>query len=331
MPQRQEGTYVQNRFRRPHGAWPPLPQCEPRSIPQGGSRSAVWIKAKILVVGLLMVLWPVSNPSQDQRPTAQQIVELIKQNVGVRWHEPTVDTFKAGDPSTPVTGIAVTMMATLDVLQRAAASGDNLIITHEPTFYGHLDGTTSLEKEHDAVFAAKQDFIRNHRLVIWRFHDFWHERKPDGVRTGMLRALGWGKFQNLSNGSVFDLPPTTLDQLAVDIKTKLGIRTIRVIGDPGARVARIGLSEGFAGFDTNRHIFQLEGVEVLVIGEDHEWETIEYAVDAVSAGQRKGLIVLGHVPSEQAGMEECARWLRDVVKGAPIHFVPTHEPFWRPD
>jgi len=38
-----------------------------------------------------------------------------------------------------VTGIAVTMMATLDVLQRAAANGQNLIITHEPTFYDHLD------------------------------------------------------------------------------------------------------------------------------------------------------------------------------------------------
>ncbi len=287
--------------------------------------------AKILLAALLLVLRPISNFPQNQRPTAQQIVERIKQNVGVPWHEPTVDTFKAGDPNTPVTGIAVTMMATLDVLQRAAAGGDNLIITHEPTFYGHLDATTSLEKEYDAVFAAKQDFIRDHHLIIWRFHDFWHERKPDGVRTGMLRALDWGKFQNLRNGGVFDLPPMTLGQLAVDIKTKLAIRTIRVVGDPGARVARIGLSEGFAGFDANRHIFQLEGVEVLVIGEDHEWETIEYAADAISAGKRKGLIVLGHVPSEQAGMEECARWLQTILKDAPIHFVATLEPFWQPD
>src|SRR5258708_29340066 len=43
--------------------------------------------------------------------------------------EPRVDTFKAGDPDSRVNGIAVTMMATLDVLQRAAAHGDNLIIT----------------------------------------------------------------------------------------------------------------------------------------------------------------------------------------------------------
>ena len=43
-------------------------------------------------------------------------MERIQKKVGVPWTTPTVDTFKAGDPNTPVTGIAVTMMATLDVI-----------------------------------------------------------------------------------------------------------------------------------------------------------------------------------------------------------------------
>ena len=47
------------------------------------------------------------------------MIERIKKEVGVPWRAETVDTFKAGDPNTPVTGVAVTMMATLDVLQRA--------------------------------------------------------------------------------------------------------------------------------------------------------------------------------------------------------------------
>ena len=73
--------------------------------------------------------------------TAAQVIERIQKNVGVAWHEPTVDTFKAGDPNTRVTGIVTTFAATLDVLQRASASGKNLIISHEPTFYNHLDQT----------------------------------------------------------------------------------------------------------------------------------------------------------------------------------------------
>ena len=67
--------------------------------------------------------------------------------------------------------------------------GDNLIITHEPTFYSHLDKTDSFEKEHDAVWADKERFIKEHHLVVWRFHDHWHLRRPDGIMTGVVRAL----------------------------------------------------------------------------------------------------------------------------------------------
>ena len=43
--------------------------------------------------------------------TAKEVVEQIEAQVGIPWMEKTVDTFKAGDPQTRVTGIAVTMMA----------------------------------------------------------------------------------------------------------------------------------------------------------------------------------------------------------------------------
>src|SRR5580693_5590134 len=80
-------------------------------------------------------------------PTASQVVERIKQNVGVPWRTETVDRFVAGDPETPVKGIATTMMATLDVIQRAAATGKNFVITHEPTFWLHQDTVTGLEQD----------------------------------------------------------------------------------------------------------------------------------------------------------------------------------------
>src|ERR1700689_5271665 len=76
-------------------------------------------------------------PSQTSQPTAREIVKAIQDHIGIPWMAQTVDTFKAGDPDTPVTGIAVTMMATLDVLHGAAANQRNFIITHEPTFYSH--------------------------------------------------------------------------------------------------------------------------------------------------------------------------------------------------
>ena len=73
------------------------------------------------------------------RVTAQEVVDRIKANIGVEWRSDDVDTFKAGDPSTIVTGVVTTSMATLDVLQKAVQAGANLIITAAPTFYSRAD------------------------------------------------------------------------------------------------------------------------------------------------------------------------------------------------
>src|SRR5690242_4225952 len=90
-----------------------------------------------------------SATAQDKALSAREVIARIQAHVGIPWQQETVDTFKAGNPDAQVKGIAVTMMATLDVLQRAAAVGQNLIITHEPTFYNHLDKPGELEQKED--------------------------------------------------------------------------------------------------------------------------------------------------------------------------------------
>src|SRR6516225_2795402 len=71
--------------------------------------------------------------------TAQEIVDRIKQKIGADWKAETLDTFKAGDPATPVKGIVTTSMATMPVLRQAIKAGANLVITCEPTFYSKSD------------------------------------------------------------------------------------------------------------------------------------------------------------------------------------------------
>ena len=61
--------------------------------------------------------------------TATEVIARIQKTFPAELRANTVDTFKAGDPETQVTGVAVTMMATLDVLQRAVKQRANLIIT----------------------------------------------------------------------------------------------------------------------------------------------------------------------------------------------------------
>jgi putative NIF3 family GTP cyclohydrolase 1 type 2 len=265
--------------------------------------------------------------AQEKRPTAREVVAAIQEHVGVPWKTETVDTYKAGDPEARVTGVAVTMMATLDVLQRAAAKGQNLIITHEPTFYNHLDRPNGMD-EGDAVWKEKREFIEKNGLVIWRFHDHWHMRKPDGILAGMVNALGWEKYQSAENPHLFTTPETTLEKLAADVAKRLETPVLRAVGNPEMRVTKLALSPGAAGFERETRALEMENVEVLLVGETREWETVEYAADAATEGRRKALIVIGHVPSEQAGMEECARWLRTFVKDVPIEFVATKQPFW---
>lgn len=265
-----------------------------------------------------------------QAPTAQQIVDRIQKEAGITPQPGTVDTFKAGDPNTPVKGIAVTMMATLDVLQRAAAEGDNFVITHEPTFYNHQDSKSALAALSDPVLAEKEKFIADHGLVIWRFHDGWHRRNPDGILEGMTQALQWKMFQDKSNRHLFKLPTITVSKLALQLKQTLGINVVRVVGYPDLTVTNIALMPGAADSLSQMKMLEMPNVQVLVIGETREWETVEYVADAVTENRQKALVILGHIPSEQAGMDECAHWMKTFLSGVPINFVPAREPFWSP-
>jgi putative NIF3 family GTP cyclohydrolase 1 type 2 len=265
--------------------------------------------------------------AQERRITPREVVAEIQKQVGVEWKEETVDTFKAGDPDTAVTGIAVTMMATMDVLERASAKGLNFVITHEPTFYAHLDTPEGMS-ESDPVWAEKRAFIEKHGMVIWRFHDHWHMRKPDGIEAGMVRLLGWEKFQKPGNQYLFVMPETTVKKLAEELANKLASPVVRVVGNPEMKVTKVGFSPGAAGFQRETQALERDDVQVLLVGETREWETVEYAADAVTQGRSKALIVIGHVPSEQGGMEECTRWLKGFVKTVPVEFVATKEAFW---
>jgi putative NIF3 family GTP cyclohydrolase 1 type 2 len=265
--------------------------------------------------------------AQEHRITARELVTQIQKQVGVEWKTDTVDTFKAGNPDTPVTGVAVTMMATMDVLQRASAKGLNFVITHEPTFYAHLDTPEGIP-ESDAVWAEKRAFIEKHGMVVWRFHDHWHMRKPDGIEAGNVHALGWEKFQRADNQYLFVIPETTVKELARQVSEKLGSSVVRVVGDPAMKITNVAFSPGAAGSPREIRALEQDDVQVLMVGETREWETVEYASDAVTEGRKKALIVIGHIPSEQPGMEECARWLKGFVKDVPVEFVPAKQPFW---
>ncbi len=291
-----------------------------------------FVRAKGIIVlsslGLVVVLAAASATPRPAPLTARQVIERIQKNVGVPWQAETVDTFKAGDASAVVTGVVTTMFPTFKVLQAAAASGKNLIICHEPVFYDHFDQAAELVKEGDSVLARKKAFIEQNGLIVWRFHDHWHARRPDGLLQGVVRALGWEKLQDAADPKLFHLPPTRLSDLATELEARLCTLVVRVVGKPDLALSAIALLPGAEDSIEQMRALARPEVDAAVIGEAREWETVEYARDAVDEGRPKALIILGHVPSEEAGMEECARWLRAFVTEVSVEFVPSGLPYW---
>ncbi len=265
--------------------------------------------------------------------TAGEIIDRVKANVGVPWRPKTVDNIVAGGAETSVKGIAVMMMATLEMVRRAAASGKNMVITHESTFFSHQDTTAGYAN--DSTYLYKLDFLRKNDMVVFHFHDHWHGRRPDGIAVGMARELGWEKNADPQNPRLFVFPGMPLSRLAGDMQKRLNASTMRVVGDPNLPVRRVVAFWGSFGGGGGEGpmtslMFARPDIDVLVVGETREWELVEYAQDSIASGQKKALIMVGHMMSEQAGMKYCAEWLRSFIPEIPVEYLPMEEPFWNP-
>ena len=271
--------------------------------------------------------------------TAQDLVNRIKNNLGVEFNASTIDTFKAGDPATVVRGVVTTSLATLDVMRRAVKSGANLIVTSGPTFYSRTDsptppagrarGAAPAQPAPDSVFTAKNEFIRTNNLVVWRFSEHWRRRTPDPFALGMADALGWAKYRSGGDARRLTIPALALDALAAHVKAKLPARGgVRVVGNPQARIQTIGLAPGTIAIQDTLAI--LPQVDVMIAGEIREWESSEYARDLVTTGRNTALILVGRSLSEEAGMKLCAEWLATIASEVPVHWLPAGDPYWGP-
>lgn len=170
-------------------------------------------------------------------------------------------------------------------------------------------------------------------MVVWRFHDHWHAApllKYDGILKGMTAEVGWQAYQSREDAHQFELPATTLKGLAEELRRRLHSNVIRVVGNPNLQVTGVYFLPGSVGEPRQIEALEKPGVQVLVAGEASEWETVEYTRDASEQGRKKALILLGHAVSEEAGMSECADWLKTILPGMPVQYIPAGEPFWMP-
>ncbi|PWV99728.1 putative NIF3 family GTP cyclohydrolase 1 type 2 [Paenibacillus cellulosilyticus] len=251
--------------------------------------------------------------------TVQTVIDLmVKQPI-----PNTVDGLLAGKPDDKVEAIAVAFMASQQVIEEAAALGASLLITHEGLHYAHRDPVEELKQ--DAVFLDKNERVRQSGIAIYRNHDSVHRAQPDLITAGLVEHLGWsGSVEEVRDyASIVTLSAAQpLVEIVQEVKQKLGIHYVRVIGDPNSLCQRIGLSAGYrGGASIMLPLNDPEPIDLFIIGEGMEWEVPAYVTDAVQQGRDKALIVLGHAESEVPGMKLLADQLRTALDGVPVYFI----------
>jgi putative NIF3 family GTP cyclohydrolase 1 type 2 len=295
--------------------------------------------------------------------TAGDVIARIQSAAGVPVPEDGTDGFKAGDPGITVKSIATTAMATLDVLKQAAKSGHNLVITYEGVYYGQQgqgrgagpgggapQGQGSADAQgpggrgaqrpgggrgpaglgpDDPVYMAKKEFIEKNGLAVYCFRGQWTGRKDNPLATGLAEMLGWTKFQTAGDPTSYQIPAVKFESLVADIRKRLNTRAgIRVVGSREASIRKVALLPGLISIDAG--LKRLPDADLLLTGEAREWEIVEYASDTVTAGGKKGFIMLGRIASEDPGMRACSNWMKTVVKEVPVQWIGIGDPYWRP-
>lgn len=294
-----------------------------------GRREFVTTLGKLACTSLVLAVPGVSFAGSVGKPaalTVQQVIDLILKEIPNPRTQNTVDKIRSGSPDQEVTGIVTTMFPTIEVIEKTRKAGANFIIAHETPFYNNPDETDWLKD--DDAYKYKVDLLNQYKIAIWRFHDNWHAHKPDGIVMGNLIKLGWHSYYNPQSPRLVTLPqPMTIKSIAELAKKKLGITTVRIVGDLKQACTTVYLAFGYMDPKAQIPIIQQLKPDLILSGETREWETVERVRDGLAMGQKTSLLVLSHSVSEEAGMEYAAQWLQPRVQGIKVTHIPSNNPF----
>jgi putative NIF3 family GTP cyclohydrolase 1 type 2 len=250
---------------------------------------------------------------------ATQINDYLRSlRKGRLFPEPDVDTFKIGDPEEEVRGIAVGWMSYSWAVKQALELGCNLFITHEPTFYDHLDADMEIFRLPGV--AAKRDFIEDSRLIILRCHDLWDLIPDIGIPDSWGHFLGLGKpVQATGYLRTYAIKPQAASQFAASLARRvapLGQPGIQLLGPGEARISSVALGTGaitpvidiLMGLDVDAVIATDDGIDY--------WREGAVAIDLGIP-----IFVVNHPVSELAGVEALANHLHATFPDIPVHHI----------
>lgn len=270
----------------------------------------------------------------------QDVIDAVRAHCGAEYPRGTAieghstrDQVLYGRTDAACTGVVTSIYASPEVIEEAHRRGANLIIAHEALFWNRGDRTGWLSD--DPVFREKSRLLDACGMTVWRCHDCLHagipvgegRRLEDAIFWGIAWKLGW-LSHHVGEGyfpGVFDIPETTIGELANRLVSDLGLKGARIVGRPSARVRRVrlmghayGVGEDDPLIESNRRL----GIDCELALEVVDYTIAEYVRDASALGMDKGLITVGHFDFEEPGMEFMATWLPEVLVAARAGEAP---------
>ena len=243
-----------------------------------------------------------------------------------------MDRVIAGRADTEVRGVAVMWMPTWTALRGAVAQGCNIVVAHEPTFYGHYD----LEGFDEAVAAlptlaraaatatrdAKLRWIEEQGVVVIRCHDVL-DSMPGGVVDSLAAALGFSVADYVTQAPHYRVvrlaTPAAAREVAqrlADQFSRLGQPGVAFYGDANRTVRTLGLGTGY-GNDPWQH-FALGAEMALAI--DDRIKTWSEPVWAEDSGYP--VVVINHGTSEEWGVRRLAEIIAAGHAGLSVRLLP---------
>ena len=230
----------------------------------------------------------------------------------------TVDRVIIGDPETDVDRCLVTWMPSMAALRAMVDRGMSLLVCHEPTFWNHRDN-----RAEDEAIRLKEQFIKDHGLVIVRNHDCWDRWPGVGIPWAWARFLELGPVPAQVGGKGYqhryDIGPVPLDAFAARVASRcalIGEPAVQVTGDPAAELSRIGIGTG-CGCTIAEYMNM--GCDCSIVCDDGScyWSDIQRAEDLGHA-----VIRVNHGTSEEPGMVSLTDYINEHIDGVQAEHLP---------
>ena len=240
----------------------------------------------------------------------------------VDWDR-TCDGFKAGNPGAEVTGIAVGWQSLQSALEQGHEKGQNLFITHEPTFYSHMDDDPQAKDSPPG--RRKAAFLERSGMTVYRCHDVWDRFPGRGILDSWAAFLELGEpIARAKYYGLYEIPSTTAWEVTFRTARKvaaLGEQSVQFVGTKWQMVSHVAVGTG-AITDVRQMLSLGEGIgracDIVIASDDGTtlWRDAAYMADIGLP-----MVIVNHMTSEIPGMMQLTEYLREQFPGIPVDFV----------